>query len=104
MDIKSNEKAKVTIYYSVPSGLPAGSYKIIARLLIDGATVGTYTKAINVSYFAFVGNRRSLEMHRVGCPWVAKMSSYNKLPLADLNEARKRGFDNCAVCIGDSKR
>ncbi len=103
MDIKSNEKSKVTVYYSVPSGVPAGAYSIIARLFIDGINVGTYTKIVNISYFAFVGNRRTLEIHRIGCPWVAKMSPYNKLPLADLNQARKRGFDNCAVCIGGSK-
>jgi hypothetical protein len=104
MDLKSNEKTKVTIYYSIPAGTPAGAYSIVATLRIDGSNVGTYSKIVNVSLFAFVGNRSSLEIHKRECPWVAKMSPYNKLPLADLEQARKRGFDNCAICIGGSLR
>ena len=104
MDLKSNEKTKVTIYYSIPAGTPAGAYSIVATLRIDGSNVGNYSKIVNVSLFAFVGNRSSLEIHKRECPWVAKMSPYNKLPLADLEQARKRGFDNCAICIGGSLR
>jgi hypothetical protein len=73
-------------------------------VLIDGNNVGSYTKNLNVSLFAYVGNRRSLEIHKRECPWVALMSPYNKLPLEDLVQARKRGFDNCATCIGGSLR
>jgi len=57
-----------------------------------------------VFQFAFVGNRRSLEIHRRECPWVKKMSSYNKVPLGGLEQAQQRGFDNCAFCIGGSVR
>ncbi len=102
MDLKSNEKTKVTIYYSIPAGTPAGAYPIVATLRIDGNNVGSYTKIVNVSLFEYVGNRRSLEIHKRGCPWVKKMSPYNKVPLADLEQARRRGFDNCAFCIGGS--
>jgi hypothetical protein len=104
MDLKSNEKTKVTIYYSTPANTPAGAYSIVATLRIDGNNVNSYTKIVNVSLFAYIGNRRSLEIHKRGCPWVAKMSPYNKMPLDDLEKARKRGFDNCASCIGGSLR
>jgi hypothetical protein len=104
MDLKSNEKTKVTIYYSIPANTPTGAYSIVATLRIDGNNVNSYTKIVNVSLFAYIGNRRSLEIHKRECPWVAKMSPYNKLPLADLDQARKRGFDNCATCIGGSLR
>jgi hypothetical protein len=104
MDLKSNEKTKVTVYYSIPAHTSPGAYKIVATLLIDGNNVGSYTKNLNVSLFAYVGNRRSLEIHKRECPWVALMRPYNKLPLEDLVQARKRGFDNCATCIGGSLR
>jgi len=104
MDLKSNEKSKVTVYYSIPATTPAGAYSIVATLRIDGDVTNSYTKIVNVSLFAYVGNRNSLEIHKRECPWVAKMSPYNKMPLDDLEQARQRGFDNCAVCIGGSHR
>jgi len=104
MDFKSNEKTKVTIYYSIPANVPAGTYSIVATLRVDGSTVNSYSKIVNFSFFAYIGNRRSLEIHKRECPWVAKMSSYNKMPLADLEQARRHGFDNCAICIGGSLR
>ena len=104
MDLKSNEKTKVTVYYTIPTGTPTGAYPMTATLRIDGSTINSYTKIVNVSLFAYVGNRRTLEIHKRDCPWVKKMSPYNKMPLSDLDEARKRGFDNCAICIGGSLR
>ena len=104
MDFKSNDKTKVTIYYAVPAGAADGNYSIVATLLVDGNATGSYSKIVNVTHFAFVGNRHSLEVHRRDCPWVAKMSPYNKLPFSDAEVARRRGFDNCATCIGGSKR
>jgi hypothetical protein len=104
MDLKSNEKTKVTVYYTIPTGTPTGAYPMTATLRIDGTTINSYTKIVNVSLFAYIGNRRTLEIHKRDCPWVKKMSPYNKMPLSDLDEARKRGFDNCAICIGGSLR
>lgn len=104
MDFKSNEKSKVTIYFSVPDNTPDGNYSIIAALLVDGKKIGSYSKIVNVSRFAFVGNRRSREVHKRDCLWVKKMSPYNRMPLDNLEQAHKRGFDNCGFCIGGSLR
>ncbi len=104
MDFKSNERTKVTIYYTIPAGTHDGSYTMRATLRVDGSEVGAYTKIVNVSHFAYVGNRRSKEIHRRECPWVRKMRHYNRIPLVDLEAARRRGFDNCAFCIGGSLR
>jgi hypothetical protein len=104
MNLKSNERTKVTIYYSIPANTPDGSYSMIATLRVDGNDTGSYTKIVNVSHFAYLGNRRSREIHRRECSWVAKMSPYNKVPLVDLEQARQHGFDNCAFCIGGSLR
>ena len=104
MDLKSNEKTKVTIYYSIPANVPDGAYKIVATLRIDGVNVNSYSKIVNLSHFAYLGNRRTGEIHRRECPWVGQMSPYNKVPLVDLEQARKQGYDNCAFCIGGSLR
>ncbi len=104
MNIKSNEKSKVTVYYSVPEGTPDGDYPIVSTLYIDGANVGRYTTVVRVSHFAFIGNRNSRELHRKGCSWIDRMSAYNKIPFGDIDRGHKQGFDNCAFCIGDSKR
>lgn len=104
MDLKSNEKTKVTVYYSIPANTQAGTYSMVATLQVDGNNVNSYTKIANVSSFAYIGNRRSLEIHKRDCPWVTKMSPYNKTPIDDLEQARKHGFDNCATCIGNSLR
>jgi hypothetical protein len=104
MDLKSNERTKVTIYYTIPAGTPNGNYTMLATLHVDGNNVGSYTEIVNVSHFEYLGNRNSREIHKRECSWVSKMSPYNKIPLLDLEEARKRGFDNCAFCIGGSLR
>lgn len=97
------ENTKVTLYY-LPKDIPEGTYPTSVDLIIDGIKVNSYTKIMNVSSFAYIGNRRSREIHKRECPWVAEMSSYNKIPLVNLEEARKRGFDNCATCMGNSLR
>lgn len=104
MDFKSNERTKVTVYYQVPESTADGDYPIRCKLFIDGNDEGGYTEVVRVAGFAFVGNRNTRELHRKKCPWIHKMSSYNKIPFGDIRQAHRRGFDNCAYCIGDSKR
>ena len=104
LDIRSNEKSKVTVYYSVPESAPDCDYPLIATLYIDGENVGKYTSIVRVSHFAFIGNRSNRELHRKNCNWINRMSPYNKVPFEDLERAHSRGYDNCVFCIGDSKR
>lgn len=104
MDFKSNEKTKVTIYYSIPQNIPDGDYQIIATLIVDGNTVGAFTQGVKVSSFAFWGNRRTREVHRRECPWAKRIGFYNRIPFGDLERAHKYGYDNCAYCIGGSLR
>ena len=99
MNLKHGETAKVTIYYSIPAKTPAGACPITATQLINGVAVNGYTKIVNVSSSAYVINRRTFEIHKRGCPCVIKMSSYDKMPFANLKKARKRGFHDCAICI-----
>ena len=104
MDLTSNDRTKVTIFYTLPAGTPDGTYSMRATLRVDGNNTGGYTRIVSVSHFKYLGNRRTREIHRRDCSWVTRMSPYNKIPLADLEQARKRRFDNCAFCIGGSLR
>ncbi len=104
MPFKSNEHAKLTIYISMPAGTKIGTHKIAATLYVGGVKLNSYTKVVNVNVSTFVANRRTREIHRRECQWVSEMSPYNKIPMTDINEAHKRGFDNCATCLGGSKR
>ena len=102
MNLKCGEEAKVTIYYSIPAKTPAGTHSMVATLLIDGNSVNSYTKIVNVLTFAYVVDRQTLEIHKRGCPWLTRLSSYDKMPVANLKQARKYGFGKCATCIGGS--
>jgi hypothetical protein len=104
MDFKPNERTKVTVYYTLPDTTPDGDYPIRCTLRISGAQQGQWTEVVRVSHFAFVGNRRTKEVHRRGCIWVRKMSPYNRLPFGDLGHAHRYKFDNCAYCLGGSMR
>lgn len=104
MDFKSNERSKVTIYYSIPESTPDGDYPIVSTLIIDGNQVGSFTHVARISRFAFVGNANTREVHRKECSWVKVMSPHNKIPFGDIEQAHRRGYDNCAYCIGGSLR
>ncbi len=104
MDFKSNEKTKVTIYYTVPENTPDGAYPIRATLLIDGEQIGSFTEMINISHYAFVGNRKTKEVHNKTCAWMNMMSPYNRKPFGDIPQAHRHRYDNCAHCLGESKR
>ena len=104
MDFKSNEETKVTIYYTIPEKTPDGAYPIRATLLVDGEQVGSFTEMINISHFVFVGNRKTKEVHNKTCAWMNMMSPYNRKPFGDLSQAHRHRYDNCAHCIGESKR
>lgn len=104
MDFKSREKSKVTISYAIPANTPDGDYPIRATLLADGQKVGGFTQVVRIAHYAFIGNRRTREVHRKECPWVGEMAPYNRIPLGDLEQSHRNGFDNCAFCIGDSEQ
>lgn len=104
MDFKPRERSKVTLVFSLPEGTPDGDYPLVSNLLVNGNKVGGFTHVVRVSHFAFVGNKRTLEIHRKDCPWIKEMSPYNRKPFGDLEQAHRSGYDNCATCIGGSLR
>ncbi len=73
------------------------------RVTSKGKTTIMVKDALNPPYIANSA-RSSLEVHRAECIWVTKMLDLDKVPFETLEEAHKQGYDNCAYCIGDSKR
>jgi subtilisin family serine protease len=102
--MRPGERMLVKVTYTLPTKIEDRDHVIRARMLLHGANLGGYTYVVRPSQATFIGNRKTLELHRRGCPWEQRMSAYNRIPFADLMRAHERGFDNCAVCLGGSKR
>ncbi len=100
LQVGPREKEKLTISYTVPHWASDGTYRSVARLLVDGETAGVYTHVATLSRSAFVGDRNEKEVHVRGCRRIAHISMYNRIPLMTLEEARARGLAKCATCLG----
>ena len=55
-----------------------------------------------------LGNKNEMEVHNLdnekGSCNINEIKSEHKVNLTSLSEAHAKGFDNCAHCIGNSKR
>lgn len=54
----------------------------------------------------FLGNfsRSKMEVHRTNCHWLSLANPLHLQSVKSLDEAHSRGLDNCAYCLGNSKR
>ncbi|MGB2762315.1 MAG: hypothetical protein WBC21_02100 [Minisyncoccales bacterium] len=64
---------------------------------------GKFTERPKILY---IGNndKNHMEVHQHTCPWLELVKSINKVKFINLIDAHKQGFDNCAHCLGGSKR
>jgi hypothetical protein len=102
----SNDRSEIRLYVKVPPGT-AGSHTLACIQRFSGQEVSRFTMTFNVmgaESFEFVGNNRTLELHKQGCRWLEMMSHKNMVGFHSLEYAHSQGYDNCAACIGDSKR
>jgi|LGVF01.1.fsa_nt_gb hypothetical protein len=80
-------------------------YPITVSQTIDGRHVGAVTVVARIiGTPAYIGNRNSGELHYPDCYWVGRMASHNKVPFNNIEVAHRRRYDNCAFCLGGSKR
>lgn len=103
---QQNDMSVAKVYLKIPDKSKV-SYEIAAAQYVNGQVVGRVTRIFNVldeKDMDFIGNRNSSEIHKKGCQWIGKMSARNKVGFRTLNFAHLEGFDNCAFCLGDSKR
>lgn len=65
-----------------------------------------WEKFIKKPKILYIGNKdkKHLEVHRYDCAWLEMVKSANKVKFTNLVDAHKQGFDNCAHCLGGSKR
>lgn len=103
---QQNDSSTAKIYLKVPDKSQV-SYEVAVAQYVNGQVVGRVTRIFNVvdeKDMDFIGNRNSMEVHKKGCHWIGKMSPKNKVGFRTLGFARMEGYDNCAQCLGDSKR
>lgn len=64
---------------------------------------GKFIKTPKILYF---GNKdkNHMEVHLHTCAWLELVKNTNKVRFSNLIDAHKKGFDNCAHCLGGSRR
>ncbi len=100
------EETAVHFYVKAPDQA-SRSYEIAVSQNVNGRLTGTVTHVLNVCTagdFEFIGNKNTQEVHKKGCKWIEKTSRGNMVGFRTLSHAHQEGLDNCAYCIGDSKR
>ena len=103
---QDRDESEVHLYVKMPEQV-TGSYEIAVAQYVNGSTTGMITQVLNVlkgEEFDYIGNRNTKEVHKTDCEWVSRMSKSNRVGFRTLEHAHALGYDNCAYCIGDSKR
>lgn len=101
--LEKNAEKSVTI--SVDFSLEAENlkrYPIIVSQEQDGVIAGQLTieiTAVKESEDYLYGNIKSLELHRLNCPYRIKMNPKNQRPFQNAKEALIRGYNGCAFCM-----
>lgn len=102
----SNDTSELHVYVQIPESTTR-TYTITNTQLVNGSVTGRITQVLNLmteDSFEFIGNINTYEVHRKSCEWVGKMNPENKRGFRSLANAHQAGYDNCAYCIGGSKR
>lgn len=103
---QDRDESEVHLYVKMPEQV-TGSYEIAVAQYVNGNTTGMITQVLNVlkgEEFDYIGNRNTKEVHKTDCEWVSRMSKSNRVGFRTLEHAHALGYDNCAYCIGGSKR
>ena len=102
----NQDESEMHLYVKMPE-TASGSYEIVIAQYVNGRTTGRITQVLNVltgEAFDYISNRNTKEVHQRGCGWVRKMSKSNMVGFHTLEHAHMLGYDNCAYCLGGSKR
>lgn len=103
---QDGDESEVHLYIETPEDT-TDSYEIAVVQQVGGMTTGRITQVLNVlqgQEFDYIGNRNTREVHKADCQWVGRMSKANMKGFRTLEHAHSVGYDNCAYCLGDSKR
>lgn len=103
---QDQDESELHLYVKMPEQV-SGSREIAVAQYVNGSPTGRITQVLNVlgdESFDFIGNKNSKEVHKKDCVWVRKMSKSNMVGFRTLEHAHTLGYDNCAYCIGESKR
>lgn len=102
----ANDSSEVHLYVALAEDC-GGTCALQAMQRFNGVIASRQNFVINIlteASFEYIGNSRSREVHKKGCEWIGKMSKSNMVGFRTLEHAHLDGYDNCAFCIGDSKR
>jgi hypothetical protein len=102
-ELQANDKVGVTLEIDFSMNAQHGQvYPIIATQVLDGMVAGRMTieiTAIKETDDYIWGNRRSRELHELGCAFWKMVSHANKIPFLNVGEALARGYNGCRFCM-----
>lgn len=102
----ANDSSEVHLYVSLAEeSVGVCALQVMQRF--NGTIASRQNFVINIlaeASFEYIANSRSREVHKKGCEWIGKMTVSNMVGFRTLEHAHLQGYDNCAFCIGDSKR
>jgi hypothetical protein len=102
----ANDSSEAHLYVTLAEE-SGGTCILQAAQRFGGVIASRQNFVINIlseASFEYIANNRSREVHRKGCDWLGKMTRSNMVGFRTLEHAHLQGYDNCAFCIGDSKR
>jgi hypothetical protein len=104
--MEAGQTSQAGLRARLPASAEDGAvYPVVVGQKVDGRHVGSVTLAVRIAGEpAFIGNWNSGELHLANCRWVGRMAPRHKVPFYDLEVAHRRRYDNCAFCLGGSKR
>lgn len=77
-------------------------YPLVATQIQDGETAGQLTiefVAIKDHEDYVYGNKSSMELHTIRCPFWSRMNPKNRVPFLAVEEALARGYNGCHFCL-----
>lgn len=101
-----NDSSEACLYVTLGEK-SRGSFTLQAMQRFNGVISSRQSFTINIlteASFKYIGNLRSREVHKKGCEWIGKMLKSNMVGFHTLEHAHLEDYDNCAFCIGGSKR
>ncbi|MBM4284218.1 MAG: nuclease [Deltaproteobacteria bacterium] len=84
--------------YLIPPNLRFKEELVAAQRQGMATGRGIWQRALNQDEKHYLGNRKSLRLHRPGCHLAQKMSQGNRVRFDTLKKAYEEGFSPCRTC------
>lgn len=97
---RKNRWDAVHLQYTVPDDCSPGAYHFSYSWISGKETVEPeHTVLLDIQGAAYLGNRKSGELHTANCPYGKRMAARNRVGFNDVLTAVEKGYDPCWHCL-----